>query len=109
MSLSSIRDLLSGSAFNKVGVKRSITASMIVECVNKNIKGYLPGNRAYDVVAISYNNGVIRMRVKSGAARHLAKGIEQELLAKVCTAYPDALITKVTYFVSHKPSRYELP
>lgn len=109
MSLSSIRDLLSGSAFNKAGVKRSITAAMIVECVNKNLKGYLPGPSNHDVVAISYQNGTVRMRVKSGAARHLAKGIEGSLLEKVKTAYPDAQIDRFTYFVSRKPSRYELP
>lgn len=104
-----MRDLLSGSAFNKVGVKRSITAAMIVENINKNLKGYLPGARAYDMVAISYKNGIVRMRLKNGAARQLAKRIEPELREKVQTSYPDAEIKKFTYVVSHKPSRYELP
>jgi hypothetical protein len=109
MGIASIRDLLSGSGFNQSGIRKSITAAMVVECANRNLKGYLPGDRAYDVVAISYRNEILRLRVKNAAARYLLKRISDELLEKIRVSYPTVKILRITTFLSKEPSRYELP
>ncbi|NQV89946.1 hypothetical protein HQ487_00890 [Candidatus Uhrbacteria bacterium] len=108
MSTSSIRDLLSGSAFNRPGVRRSIAASMVVEAANRNIPGYLTGMLVYDVVAISFKDGILRLRVKSAAARHGVKGIEKQLLEKLRQEFPSVTFDKISVFLSKEPSRYEL-
>ncbi|PJE76446.1 hypothetical protein COV05_03705 [Candidatus Uhrbacteria bacterium CG10_big_fil_rev_8_21_14_0_10_48_16] len=109
MSTSSIRDLLSGSAFNRPGVRRSIASSMVVEAANRNIPGYLTGMLVYDVVAISFKDGVLRLRVKSAAARHGVRGIEKQLLEKLQQEFPSVTFDKISVFLSKEPSRYELP
>ena len=104
-----MRDLLSGSTFNRVGVRRSINASMIVEAANRIIPGYLPGMHAYEVVAISFKDGVLRLRVKSAAARHGLRGVESQLLQKLQQDFPESSIMKLHVTLSREPSRYELP
>lgn len=108
MGLSSMRDLLSGSAFNRPGVRRSINAAMVVESANRMIPGYLPGMQAFEVVAISYKNGVLRLRVKSAAAQYGLAGMEKELLEKLRQEFPSASIERIQTFLSKEPSRYEL-
>jgi hypothetical protein len=109
MGLSSMRDLLSGSSFNRPGVRRSIDAAMIVEAANRIIPGYLSGMAAYDAVAISFSSGVLRLRVKSAAARHGVRGIESDLLERLQRDFPSARITRLYTVISREPSRYELP
>ena len=108
MSVSSIRDLLSGSTFNRSGVRRSINSAMIVESANRMIPGFLPGMLAYDVVAISFINGNLHLRVKSAAARHGVRAIEEPLLEKLKLEFPTGSIARISVFLSKEPSRYEL-
>ncbi|HLD21165.1 MAG TPA: DciA family protein [Patescibacteria group bacterium] len=108
MGISSMRDLLSGSSFNRPGVRRSINAAMVVEAANRIIPGYLPGMQAFEVVAISFKNGSLRLRVKSAAARHGLAGMEKELLAKLRQEFPSTPIDRIQTFLSKEPSRYEL-
>jgi len=103
-----MRDLLSGSSFNRPGVRRSINAAMVVEAANRIIPGYLPGMQAFEVVAISFKNGSLRLRVKSAAARHGLAGMEKELLAKLRQEFPSTPIDRIQTFLSKEPSRYEL-
>ncbi|TAL51266.1 DUF721 domain-containing protein [Patescibacteria group bacterium] len=107
MGLSSMRDLLSGSAFNRPGVRRSIHAAMVVESANRMIPGYLPGMQAFEIVAISFKSGVLRLRVKSAAARHGLGGMEQELLTKLRQEFPSIPIDRIQTVISKEPSRYE--
>lgn len=107
MGLSSMRDLLSGSAFNRPGVRRSINAAMVVEAANRMIPGYLPGMQAFEVVAISLKNGVLRLRVRSAAAKHGLTGMEKELIAKLRQEFPSIQIDRIQTFLSKEPSRYE--
>ena len=109
MGMSSMRDLLSGSAFGKPGIRRSISAAMIVESANRIIPGHLPAMKAFDVVAISFKNGILHLRVKSAAARHGVRGIEDELLKKLRQDFPGVQIFSVRVVLSKEPSRYELP
>ncbi len=108
MSTSSIRDLLSGSAFNRPGVRRSIAASMVVESANRCIPGYLTGMIVHEVVAISFKEGVLRLRVKSAAARYGVRGIEKQLMKKLGEEFPTVSFKKISVFLSKEPSRYEL-
>ena len=103
-----MRDLLSGSAFNRPGVRRSIQAAMVVSAANRMIPGYLPGMQAFEVVAISFKNGVLRLRVKSAAARYGLVGMEEDLLAKLRQEFPSTVIDRIQTFLSKEPSRYEL-
>jgi hypothetical protein len=107
MGLSSIRDLLSGSAFNRAGVQRSITASMVVEAANRIIPGYLTGMIVYEVVAISFKDGVLRLRAKSAAAGHGVRGIESFMLKRLQQDFPEVKINRITTTISKEPSRYE--
>lgn len=109
MPLSSIRDLLSGSTFNRPGVRRSVNAAMIVEAANRILPGYLSGMATHEVVAISFAAGALRLRVKSAAARHGVRGIEQTLLERLQRDFPDAQINRIQTVISREPSRYELP
>lgn len=109
MGISSMRDLLSGSAFNRAGVRRSINASMIVEAANRVIPGYLPGMHAYEVVAISFKDGVLRVRVKRAAALHGLKSVEAQLLQKLRQDFPSSSVERIHVTLSREPSRYELP
>ncbi|MBI4435197.1 hypothetical protein HY630_00855 [Candidatus Uhrbacteria bacterium] len=104
-----MRDLLSGSAFNRPGVRRSINASMVVEAANRIIPGYLPGMQAFEVVAISFKGGILRLRVKSAAARHGIVGMEQQFLTKLRQEFPTTTIDRIQTFLSREPTRYELP
>ena len=107
MGMSSMRDLLSGSTFQRPGVRRSISAAMIVEAANRIIPGYLTQTRNYDIVAISFKDGVIRLRAKSAAARHALRGVEQHILSKLQQDFPASSVKSITVTVSKEPSRYE--
>ena|SRR3989338_6141170 len=108
MALSSLRNLLSGS-LNRAGIRKSVKAAMIVEAANRIIPGHLPGMQAYDVVAISYKDGILRLRVKNSAARYALRGIEPILLMKLQEEFPSSSIKQISSFLSKEPSRYELP
>ncbi len=82
---------------------------MVVETANRMIPGYLPGMQAFEVVAISFKDGTLRLRVKSAAARHGMIGMEKELLTKLRQEFPSTTINRIQTFLSKEPSRYELP
>lgn len=109
MGLSSLRDLLSGSTVNRPGVRRSINASMVVQAANRIIPGYLAGMQVHEVEAISFKDGVLRLRAKTAAARHGVKGIEAHILTKLRQDFPSLKIDRIQTFLSKEPSRYELP
>lgn len=109
MGTSSIRDVMSGSAFNRPGVRRSVTSAMIVEAANRVIPGYLPGMYAYEVVAISFKSGVLRVRAKSAGARHGLRPIESQILERLNQEFPESPIARISVTLSKEPSRYELP
>ena len=109
MGLSSLRDLLAGSTLNRPGVRRSINASMVVQAANRIIPGYLTGMQVHEVEAISFKEGVLRLRAKTGAARHGVKGIESQILVKLQQDFPTLKIQRLQTFLSKEPSRYELP
>lgn len=109
MPASSIRDILSGSKLNRPGIRRSITASMIVEAANRIIPGYLSGANIYDVVAISYKEGVLHIQAKNAAARYAFRPFQSSFLRKMDEEYPVAKIEKIKMSLSKKPTRYESP
>ncbi|MEK7620131.1 MAG: hypothetical protein AAB413_02755 [Patescibacteria group bacterium] len=109
MALSSLRDLLSGSTLNRPGVRRSINASMVVQAANRIIPGSLAGMLVHEVEAISFKDGVLRLRAKTAAARHGVKGIEEHVLTKLRQDFPSLKIDRIQTFLSKEPSRYELP
>lgn len=109
MGLTSLRDVLSGSNLNRPGVRRSINASMVVQAANRIIPGYLAGMLIHEVEAISFKDGVLRLRVKTAASRHGIKGIETQVLTKLRQDYPLLKIDRIQTFLSKEPSRYELP
>ncbi|MBI4592365.1 hypothetical protein HY733_02870 [Candidatus Uhrbacteria bacterium] len=109
MALSPLRDLLANSTLNRPGVRRSIHASMIVQAANRIIPGYLPGMQAFDVIAISFKEGLLRLRVKSAAAKYGMRGVEEALLTKLRQEFPSSEIKKIQIVISKEPSRYELP
>lgn len=108
MGLSSIRDLLSNSSLNRPGVRRSINASMVVQAANRIIPGYLTGMQVHEVEAISFKDGVLRLRAKTAAARHGLKGIEAHIMTKLRESFPLLKIDRIQTFLSKEPSRYEL-
>lgn len=107
MPPTSIRDVLSSSAFNQPGIRRSLTAAMIVEAANRSLRGYLPGRLSHDIVAISFKNGILRLGVKNGAARHELQRIEGELLEKLRQEFPKTTLSKIQAFISKESQRYE--
>ena len=109
MGLSSLRDLLSGSTLNRPGVRRSINAAMVVQAANRIIPGYLAGMQAHEVEAISFKEGILRLRAKTAAARYSVKGIDAHVLTKLRQDFPSLKIERIQTFLSKEPSRYELP
>ncbi|MBI4257187.1 hypothetical protein HY626_03990 [Candidatus Uhrbacteria bacterium] len=107
MGLSSLRDLLAGSTLNRPGVRRSINAAMVVQAANRIIPGFLAGMQVHEVEAISFKDGVLRLRTKTAAARHGVKGIEGEVLRKLRQDFPVLKIDRIQAFLSKEPSRYE--
>lgn len=107
MGLSSLRDLLAGSTINRSGIRRSINASLVVQAANRIIPGYLAGMQVHEVEAISFKDGVLRLRAKTAAARHGIRGIETLLLSKLRQDFPSLKIDRVQTFLSKEPSRYE--
>ena len=106
MGFSSIRKLLSGS-LNRAGIRTSVRAAMIVESANRIIPGHLSGMQAYDVVAISFKDGTLRLRVKNAAARYALSAIEPLILEKLQLEFPSSTIVRISSFLSKEPSRYE--
>lgn len=106
MGISSLRDLLSGSV-GRAGIRKSVTASMIVEAANKMLPTYLPGDRREDAKAVSFRNGVLRVQLKTSAARFSFRGHEEKLLKKLSEEFPTANIKKISTFISRNPIRYE--
>lgn len=109
MGISSLRDLLSGSTLNRPGVRRSINASMVVQAANRMIPGYLAGMQVHEVEAISFKDGILRLRAKTAAARHGVKGIQTQVLTKLRQDFPALKIDRIQTFLSKELSRYELP
>lgn len=109
MGLSSLRDLLSGSTLNRPGVRRSINASMVVQAANRLIPGYLAGMQIHEVEAISFKDGVLRVRARTAAAQHGVKGTEAQILTKLRQDFPSLKIDRIQTFLSKESSRYELP
>ncbi|NQV89755.1 MAG: hypothetical protein HQ488_05505 [Parcubacteria group bacterium] len=107
MGISSLRDLLSGSVGGRFGMLKSVNASMIVEAANKMLPTYLPGDRRNDATAVSFKNGILRIQLRSSAARYSFKGHEEDLLKKLGEEFPGSSITKVSTFISKNPIRYE--
>lgn len=108
MGLSPLRDLLSSSTLNRPGVRRSIRASLIVEAANRIIPGHLQGIQTFDIVAISFKDGILKLHVKSAAAKFAFKRVEGEVLKRLQMDFPAASITKIISVLSKEPSRYEL-
>jgi hypothetical protein len=109
MGLSSLRDLLAGSAFNRPGVRRSITASMIVQAANRILPGYLSGMQAREVKAISFRGGILRVQTKNSAAKFGMKGIENSILIRLREDFPSQKIDRIQVHISKEPSEYEHP
>jgi len=109
MALSSLRNLLAGSTVNRPGVRRSIHAAMIVEAANRIIPGHLSGMTFQEVEAVSFKDGVLRVRAKSAAARYGMKRVEAEILARLRQDFPTCSISRIQFFLSKEPSRYEFP
>ena len=108
MGLSSLRDLLAGSTLNRPGVRRSINASMVVQSANRIIPGYLAGMQAHEVEAVSFKDGLLRLRAKTSASKFGVKGIEAHILNKLRQDFPTLKIERIQTFLSKEPSRYEL-
>jgi hypothetical protein len=77
-----IRGLLSGS-LSRAGIMRSVSASMIVEEVNRILPSYLPNNRKTDISAVSYKEGTIQMIAKNASARYSIKSQQKEILEEL--------------------------
>lgn len=108
MGISSIRDLLTGSAFNKPGIRRSVRASMVVQAANRIIPGLRSGGRASDIVAVSFKDGILRLRANSAAARYSVRTLEPALCAKLHEAFPSIAVKRIQVWVSKEPQCYEL-
>lgn len=107
MAVSSLRDLLAGSALNRPGIRRSINASLVVQAANRMIPGYMPGMQAHEVEAISLKDGVLRLRARTSAASHALRGIERHIFSKLKQDFPLTKLDRIQIFVSKEPSRYE--
>lgn len=106
MTISSLRDLLSGS-LKRAGVLRSVRASMVVEVANRMIPAYLPSFRSKDVQAVSFQKGILRLRAINAPARHLMKCHEEDLLVKLRAEFPQAKIERMQLVLSHERPVYE--
>ncbi len=106
MGISSLRDLLSGSA-NRAGIRTSVTAAMIVECANKMLPTYLAGDRVDDARAVSFKDGVLKIQVRSAAARFSLRSHEIDLVRKLNEEFPHESVTRIRTFISRNPIRYE--